>query len=214
MSLERLQRLLDQIANILALLLAIVDTVAAVQVHVLESVQNGQDLAVVWYERLADMIGAHDKMLKHLERRADDRSAASVKRVLDRDYKLRYNRQDLAAAVFEHVVYALPRKELVRMRRLAEAVEEERQVVMVVQFFNLDLPRDTVALSVVIKRNREIATLVKLAKSRWFRGTLFEGTGSGRLLHLCITHAGFDRETRRLHVKIQPCAELLRGTCC
>ena len=77
----------------------------------LEYVQNGQNLSVVWDQRFAHHIARNDEMLQNLQdffnpdsnlfsnpdlqRGANDRPAAGVERVLDRDDELRNHRQNL-----------------------------------------------------------------------------------------------------------------------
>ena len=57
----------------------------------------------------------------------------------DGDDELGDDREDLRAAVLQHVVDALAREELVRVGVLAQAVEKQRQVVVVVQLLDLNL---------------------------------------------------------------------------
>ena len=66
MALIGLLGLLVQVAFVLALLLRVVDPVATVQIHVLENVQNRQDLAIVWHQRLAHHISGDHQMLQDL----------------------------------------------------------------------------------------------------------------------------------------------------
>ncbi len=49
-----------------------------------------------------------------------------------------------------------------RMLRLAEAVKEERQVVMKVELLNVDLPVDRVALCILRKRRRKKEDIIAL----------------------------------------------------
>lgn len=58
---------------------------------------------------------------------------------LDGDDELRHDGEDFGAAVLQHVVDPLPRQDLVRVSGLAQAVEEERQEVVVVQLVDLHL---------------------------------------------------------------------------
>lgn len=62
---------------------------------------------------------------------------------------------------------------------LAKPVEKEWQVVMIVQLFDLDLPGDSVALRIVFKRDREVATLVELSELGGSTLSLLE-SASGR----------------------------------
>ena len=67
MLLECLEGLLDQIAEVLLLALRIVNAVALVQVLLLEEVHDGQNLAVVGHEGLADGVAAEDEGLEHVK---------------------------------------------------------------------------------------------------------------------------------------------------
>ena len=61
-------------------------------------------------------------------------------------------------------VITLTGKKLVRVCSLAQSIEEEWQVVMIVELLHLDFPRDAIALCVVLEGDWEIATLVELAE--------------------------------------------------
>ena len=78
MELEKLQRLHDQVTEVLALSLRVVDLVAAVDVAGLEQVEDGQDLAVVRHKSLADGVRAHDKCLQHVQSCRNDFGVTSV----------------------------------------------------------------------------------------------------------------------------------------
>ena len=54
---------------------------------------------------------------------------------------------------------------------------------VVIQFLYFDFPRNLVALGVVFKSNREIATLVELPERSWLGWSLFESTSFWRLFH-------------------------------
>ena len=58
---------LDQVSQVLALSLAVVDLVSKVDVLDLHQVKNGKDLAVVGDQGLADSIGASDESLENLQ---------------------------------------------------------------------------------------------------------------------------------------------------
>ena len=61
--LEKLECLLDKVAEVLLLALGVVDSVALVEVLLLEEVHDGQNLAVVGHEGLADGVTAPDEGL-------------------------------------------------------------------------------------------------------------------------------------------------------
>ena len=70
--LEKLKRLRDQITKVASLALAVVDGVALIQVLGLEEVHDGQDLAVVWHQSLANGVAADHKLLQDLQSGADN----------------------------------------------------------------------------------------------------------------------------------------------
>ena len=65
--LDILECLLDKIAEVLLLALGVVDSVALVEVLLLEEVHDGQNLAVVGHEGLADGVAAEDEGLEHVK---------------------------------------------------------------------------------------------------------------------------------------------------
>ena len=82
---------LADLPDVLPFLLRVVDSVSAVQVHVFENVQDGENLAVVRDQGLANDVGVDDQMLEHFQRRADRRPATRVQRVFNRNDQLRNN---------------------------------------------------------------------------------------------------------------------------
>jgi len=65
--LKHLQGLLDQVAQIQTLSLAVVDLVADVGVALLEQVHHRQDLSVVGHQGLADSVRAGHERLQDLQ---------------------------------------------------------------------------------------------------------------------------------------------------
>ena len=55
-------------------------------------------------------------------------------------------------------------KELIRMGRLAKPIKKERQIVMIIELFNFNFPGYSVSFCVMFQCDREVATLVELAK--------------------------------------------------
>jgi len=153
-------------------------------------------------------------VLEDLERRAQHFVVPHAKRILDGDDELWDYGEDFGATVLKHVVDTLACKELVGMGCLAETIEEKREVVVVVQLLNLDLPCNFVALCVVLECDGEVAPLVELAEAGWGHGAGLEGSGVGRaghlplelflLLALALDHfAGFTSSANNL-VKMVP----------
>ena len=75
---EALQSLLDQISEVLALPLAVVDLVAKVDVFGLHQVQNWQDLSVVGHQSLTNCVGALNEPLQDLESDGDNLRVTGV----------------------------------------------------------------------------------------------------------------------------------------
>ena len=76
--LEHLEGLHDEVAKVLSLALAVVDSVALVQVLGLEKVHDGENLSVVGHEGLADSVAAEDKVLQDVKGRGDDGGVTGV----------------------------------------------------------------------------------------------------------------------------------------
>ena len=76
--LEKFQSGHDQVAEVGGLALLVVDLVTEVVVLCLEQVHDGQDLAVVGHEGLADGVAARDESLQDVEGRRDDFLVARV----------------------------------------------------------------------------------------------------------------------------------------
>ena len=72
MLLEKLERLLDQVAQVLLLALRVVNSVALVEVLLLEEVHDGENLTVVGHEGLTDGVTAEDERLEDVECRGDN----------------------------------------------------------------------------------------------------------------------------------------------
>lgn len=82
------------------------------------------------------------------------------------DDELRDAGEDLGASMLEEVEAALDGEEPVRLLLLAETVEEDGEVVVVVELLNLDLPGDLVAGAAVLDGNGEVSAVVEAAELR------------------------------------------------
>ena len=60
-----------------------------------ERVEYGEDLAVVWDERLANHISTNHQVLHHFQRRAHDLLVSSVQRIYKADIKIHSRMIDL-----------------------------------------------------------------------------------------------------------------------
>mmetsp|Transcript_113445 Transcript_113445/g.321048 ORF Transcript_113445/g.321048 Transcript_113445/m.321048 type:complete len:205 (-) Transcript_113445:343-957(-) len=165
MHLEELQGLLDELAHAEAFPLAVVDAIADVDLLIFEDVEHRQDLPVVWHQGLADHLTAENQGLQDLEHGRHELAVACVQRRLDRDDELWDDRQNLGAALLQHVVSALDRDEPVRVLLFSEPVKEYRQVVVVIEFFDVNLPRE-LETATVENRHGEIASIIELAELR------------------------------------------------
>ena len=76
--LEHLEGLLDQVAQVQTLPLAVVDLVTDVGVALLEKVHHGQNLSVVGNQGLSDGVGASHECLQDFEGDGDDFTVTSV----------------------------------------------------------------------------------------------------------------------------------------
>lgn len=134
-----------------------------------KEVEDGEDLAVVRDQRLANHVGRLHQLLQHFQHRAHDLGRARVQcscsehshhsssemsemsrqqcvnavevgRTLDWDDKLRDDGQNAWAAFCQQVLGAFEGQEFVRLLLLTQAVKKDGQVVMIIQFFNIYFP--------------------------------------------------------------------------
>ena len=135
-----------------------------------EEVHDGQYLAIVRHQGLSDVvlpIVAANQGLQHLESFDNHLLVAGVERRLDGDDELRQHRQDAPSlADVHHVVDAPLGKKSVRFLHLAQAVEEDWQVVMILQPLDANLPRDAVVHAAVVDLDGQVAALVEAAELR------------------------------------------------
>lgn len=188
MNFKHFKSALDEVSQVLALSLAVVDLVAEVLVLDLEEVEHREDLSVVGHEGLADGVGAGDECLQDLQRDGDDFWVSGVQgsytklRVgtmltLDGDDQLGNDWQHLGASLLEHVEYSLHSQESVWVLLLSDAFEEDGQVVMVVQLLDFHFPVDFI-LGTVLNGNWEISSIVESSKFTWRNVPSIEGASS------------------------------------
>eukprot|EP00968_Pinguiococcus_pyrenoidosus_P004025 scaffold264_cov317-Pinguiococcus_pyrenoidosus.AAC.39 len=183
--LEGLQRLHGEVAEVVPLLLPVVDAVSQVGVVADEDVHDGQDLAVVRHEGLADQarlsvlaLVADHEVLQHLEHLDDDGPDSRVERRLERDDELRDDGQHLLALRrLHHVVHALLGQEGVGLLHLPQPVEEDGQVVVVVQLLHVHFPRNAVVDAAMVHLDGQVASLIEAPELGIGRvGPLLEGS--------------------------------------
>ena len=137
-------------------------------------------------------------MLERFQSGANHLTLPRGERVLYRDDELRNDGEDLSGSVLQHVVDPLSREELVRMFCLTETLKEERQVVMVVQLLDLDLPSDFVPLRVVLQGDGEVTSVVEFLESGLFRVPFRKSAGSWRGDNFHILYGRLYGKARRL----------------
>ena len=144
--------------------LAEVDLVTSIVIRILEYVEDRQDLAVVWHECFANGVVALDQLLEHHDGDAHDAVIARVEGVLDRNDELGDDGKDLTTAVMEEVFDALDGKEAIGLLLLADAVEENGQVVLVIKLVDVYFPADDVFHALVVDGDREVAALIEVTE--------------------------------------------------
>ena len=78
MCLEHLEGRHDEVAKVLSLALAVVDSITLIQVLGLEQVHDGQDLTVVWHKGLTDGITALNELLQDMQGSGNDLGITGV----------------------------------------------------------------------------------------------------------------------------------------
>ena len=166
MLLHELKSLLNQVTNIVCILLRVVDSVTDVQVAVPQQIHNWQYLAIVGHQGLSNGIrGAHEK-LDLLQGLHNDISLLCLKGILDRDDELRQNRKDLILAADDELIATAISQELRGIFLFSQTLEEDRQVVVVVEHFDLDLPLDFTHSSLEVYDYWHIVAIIEHLKLR------------------------------------------------
>merc|ERR1719473_1372129 len=165
--LKELKRVIDKIAKVQPLPLAVLHGISNVGVAILEDVKHGKKLPIVRNQSLADHVSRHDDILQHLQRCAHDTVIARVQRNLQRDNELRDDRQDLGAArpaLLQKVVHPLDGKEAIRVLLFADTVQEDRKVMVIIKLIHVNLPSKAIADAGVLDLNGQIPAVIKLAE--------------------------------------------------
>ena len=113
MHLEQLECLLDQVAEVISLTLAVINFIPHVQVFSFKEVHDREDLSVVGHKSFSDGVGAGYEGLQDLKSDCDDFGVTGVQGGLNRNNQLRNNGQNLRATFFEHVEHTLDSEESV-----------------------------------------------------------------------------------------------------
>merc|ERR1719313_2472107 len=165
--LEQLERVIDEIAKVQPLPLAVLHQIPNVCVAMLEDVKDWKKLPVVRNQSLADHVSRHYDGLQNLQRCAHDTVIARVQRDLQRDVELRDDRQDLGTtgpALLQKVKHPLDGKEAIRVLLFADTVQEDRKVMVVIKLIHVKLPSKAIADAGMLDLNRQIPAVIKLAE--------------------------------------------------
>jgi hypothetical protein len=158
--LKQLQGLLDQVAQVVAFPLAVVDLVAKVEVFSLEKVHDWKNLSVIWNQGLSNSVRAGHQCLQNLESNCDDFNVTCVQGRLNWNDQLRDNWQHFGATFVKHVEHALDGQEAVRIDLFTDALKEDWKVVVIVELLNVYFPIYFVLWS-VLNRNGQVSSVVK-----------------------------------------------------
>jgi hypothetical protein len=93
---------------------------------------------------------------------------------------LRDDREDLGTTLLEHVEDSLNSEESIRVLLLTDTLEEDREVVMVVELLDFNLPVDTVLRS-MLNGDWEISTIIEASEFRGWDEPLVKCTSLGLL---------------------------------
>ncbi|KAG8557722.1 hypothetical protein GDO81_016714 [Engystomops pustulosus] len=173
MTLKGFQCFLNQVSDVFPFLLAVVNAVSGVDVHVFEDVENRENLSVVRHESFSHHLGRDDQVLEDFQGGAYHLSIADIQSIFYGYNELRDDGKNLGSSVLQHVVDSLTCEKFVGMCRLTKAVKEKRQVVVIIQLLNLHLPGYFVSFGIMLKGNREVSSLVKLTESGGLCRSLF-----------------------------------------
>jgi hypothetical protein len=99
------------------------------------------------------------------------------KLTLDWDDQLRNHREHLCATLLKHIHHTLDGQEAIGILFLADALEENRQVVVVIQLHDIDLPENLVGWA-VLNRNGKITSVIETSEFR----------GHNRARSKCTSH--------------------------
>ena len=116
-------------------------------VPMLEKVHYGKELSVVGDEALCEDVRGLNKLLQVPQGLNNDLRGFGTKRLLDRDDKLRQDREDLVFTLGNERGKSLVCQEPEGVLCFTQAVEEDGEVVMVVQEAHIHFPRNLEVIS-------------------------------------------------------------------
>mmetsp|Transcript_25065 Transcript_25065/g.60792 ORF Transcript_25065/g.60792 Transcript_25065/m.60792 type:complete len:228 (+) Transcript_25065:223-906(+) len=161
MDFKNLKGLLNQISQVLALSLGVVDRISNVDVPTLEDVEHRKDLPIIRNQCLSDHFARQYQHLTDLQSGGNHIRVTCVQRSLDRDDQLGNYRQDLGPTLLQHVVGPLHCEESVRVLLFSKTIEENWKIVVVVQLLDIDLPGDLVPNRSMQHLNWQITAIVE-----------------------------------------------------
>jgi hypothetical protein len=159
--LEQLKGLLDEITQVEAFSLAVIDLVTDVGVLGLEQVHDWKNLSVVWYECLTNGIRACNQCLQNLQANGDVFWVSCVQAGLDWNNQLWNNWKYLGTTLFEHVKYTLDSEEPVWVHFLSDTLEEDWQVVMVIELLDVNFPINFVLWGLMLNSHWQVSSVIK-----------------------------------------------------
>jgi len=167
-SFHEFECLLNQFANVIRILLRIVNLVSEILVFVAHKIQNGQDLTVVGHQSFSHSITRLHQKLDLLQCFHNDFLVLRLEGTLNRNDKLWQDSQNFVFASNDKLVTAAVSQELGRLCRLSETLEEDGQVVVVVEHLDLDLPLNLPGGAIEVNHNWHVIPFVKhLELGRW-----------------------------------------------
>ena len=161
MHFEKLKGLLNQITQVEALSLTIINLVSNIGILGLEQIHNWQDLSVIWHESFSNSIWACNQSLQDFEANCNVFWVSGIQACLDWDNELWNNWQDLGTSLFKHIEYTLDCKESVWVHLFSDTFEEDWQVMMVIKLLNIDFPVDLVLWGLMFNGYWKISSVVE-----------------------------------------------------
>lgn len=155
-----LQSFLNQITDALRRIPSALDDISEVPLLVLEEVENWQNLLQVGHQSLAHAVSRPHQMLQGSQGGAHHLVVFGVHGIPDGDDELGQDGQDPGASPVQHVTDPVLGEEIEWMLGLGEAVKEQRQVVLVVQFLDVHHPLDFFPSAAIIHSDRELPAFV------------------------------------------------------
>lgn len=103
---------------------------------------------------------------------------SGVQSGLDRDNKLRNNREDLSSTLFKHVTDTLDGQETVGVNLFTDSFEEDRKIMMVIELRNINFPVDLI-LGSMLNSNGQISTVIESTEFTWGNDASFTCSSLG-----------------------------------